>query len=145
MRIFTPTEIDFCKKIAEKEQDWSRVDWGSLVLYEDKIQIVINYFKSPNHPVINLADNEDHQDQIYNVLKLIPLWQEHDCLEWLRKKGWRVLDVYCNGKVNSPDHYSLAILPWDGKVSDNKDVMQFDEKTLLLCFLRAVLAVLEGK
>lgn len=66
MRTFTPTEIDLCKKIAEKER--KEITKGDYYSYQDKI-----YLRS-----MPFMETED-------VAGGIKIWQEHDCLEFLDK------------------------------------------------------------
>jgi len=128
MRKFTDTEIDLCKKIAEKER--KEIGKGDLYLWEEDVVL---------HTGSGFY-NVNPQEQ--PVFELIPLWQEHDCLEWLREHKWRILDVYC-GLKKPKDGWNVVIIPWDGKCSDNKDVKEFEGKTLLECLQRHVLAVME--
>jgi len=77
MRKFTKTEVDLCKKIAEKER--KGVYWG-------------DWYYSPNADEIYLWNNK----AMMSRQEIIPLWQEHDCLEWLREKKWRNYQISFN-------------------------------------------------
>ena len=67
MRKFTPTEIDLCKKIAEKERNET---------------VSVDYWLDRNGKP-ELASG--YVSQRASTL-FIPLWQEHDCLEFLKEK-----------------------------------------------------------
>jgi len=131
MRKFTPTEIDLCKKIVEKERkEIQRGDWVADEL--ENICLVEKRFKTL------LTINEDGDCAQYGYLddlNVVPLWQEHDCLEWLREKGFEefYVDRFCDGKVEAYGWHKDTF----GKIDKQKG------KAPLEALLRAVLAVMK--
>ena len=130
MRTFTSTEIDLCKKIAEKEK--RKKERGDWVKIGGKIQLVTNSYDD------YFFSGDGQWQQGRGTL----IWQEHDCLEWLRKKKYEVNLHFFNhlGK--------WMIQLWDYK-STQACYSDYDKEnknsTILEALLRAVLAVMEGK
>jgi len=124
MREFTPTEIDLCKKIAEKEK--REVESGDWYLLEKDI-ILCAYSNKGWH-------RRMEKD-------ITPLWQEHDCLEWLLERGFYI------ERLGQDDDYawSLEIYELDdlGMVKESKRA--FGGESKLEPCQRAVLAVMEEK
>lgn len=122
MRTFTKTEIDLCKKIAEK--DFKEITYGDYYSHGDGA-----WHLCDGHKLKKALDE----------IGVIPLWQEHDCLEWLREKRFNIqfnfygeeweLRIYISGK------------------SWHKYEAQYQRKgkTPLEALLRAVLSVMEEK
>ena len=124
MREFTPTEIELCKKIAEKEK--REVESGDWYLLEKDI-ILCAYSNKGWH-------RRMEKD-------ITPLWQEHDCLEWLLERGFYI------ERLGQDDDYawSLEIYELDdlGMVKESKRA--FGGESKLEPCQRAVLAVMEEK
>lgn len=120
MRKFTDTEIDLCKKIAEKER--RKITKGDYYSYQDKI-----YLRS-----MPFMETED-------VAEGIKILQEHDCLEWLRKKKYRMADM-CEGGV-----IHVVFAPKRLGHIDVRELIETQSKTTLEALLHAVLAVMEKK
>lgn len=78
MREFTKTEIEICEEIAEKEK--RKKESGDYVKIGNRVRLVTSgayegyYFT---------GDGQWQQGR--GTL----IWQEHDCLEFLKEKGWR--------------------------------------------------------
>jgi len=140
-RQFTDEEIKNCRKIAEKGER-KTVEYGDWCYSE---------IYWPGHGDRDKIDPKrvglwrSHLPADENTAHT-PLWQEHDCLEWLRKEyvpliittrddayaqksGWRWQVVWGNP-------HAIDEKPWDGC---------FNAPTLLEALLRAVLAILEEK
>ena len=148
MRKFTTKEIELCKKIAEKEEKELKCgDWIIPHSYGGQPSIVLRVEPDGKHYAFTPDDKKGEHYILGFIDMNFPIWQEHDCLIWLKKKSWRILDVYC-GLKKPKDGWNVAIIPWDGKVSDidgRRDVKEFEAKTFLEALLRAVLAILEEK
>lgn len=143
MRKFTDTEIDLCKKIAEKER--RKITEGDWLLKDGEIGLVQNIKIDSvfNEWLITLLINSEEilpsgcikQDDI----DIIPLWQEHDCLEWLMERGFYI------ERLGQDDEclWSLEIHEFDdmGIVKGTKGI--YGGKSKLEPCLRAVLAVME--
>ena len=143
MRKFTPTEIDLCKKIAEKERkklklgDWMVIKYPSsygniepVTLFDTKWVESPNRF--PDTPAVyNCSTDCYHKD-------FFPLWQEHDCLAFLSKQYEEVsIETYDGKKWESSAYIRV-------KKKDAPVIAEVGD-TPLECLLRAVLAVMEGK
>lgn len=111
MRTFTKTEIDLCKKIAEKKR--KEIKYGDYFEFNGNLHLMLSKDKPEMHDVA------------------IPLWQEHDCLEWLREKG----------KYFKLSYYEEDIQYWEVQTI----IDAFCSKTPLEALLQAVLAVMEKK
>jgi len=122
MRKFTATEIDLCKKIAEKERGMP--EYGQWY-YQELSNGKKGCFVYADPVGVYLPQG-------------IPLWQEHDCLEWLREKGWSIYDM---AWICEPRLRISYVKPKE----ESKTHEIRDGETLLECLLRAVLAVMEGK
>lgn len=133
MRNFTKTEVDLCKKIAEKDKrklkcgDYMVVN-GEVDLFDTKWGECPNRF--PDAPAVyNCSDDMYHKDYF-------PLWQEHDCLEWLRQEHESILIQYIwrgwNVIISKSPEGRNSSYTWQGK-------------TPLEALLHAVLAILEKK
>lgn len=137
MRTFTPTEIDLCKKIAEKKACVYLLGEGDYFIYEDPDR------KSGwSNPTLNVNDYEPE----YGYGKNVPLWQEHDCLEFLREKYVWLKTVTSNGFIGEEGCPRLVIKPF-GRVEclpKHGSKKLYVGKTPLEALLRAVLAVMEA-
>ena len=120
MRKFTPTEIDLAKKIAEKEG--KEIEYGDCFAFLDNIHLMLSKDKPEMHDVA------------------VPLWQEHDCLEWLRKKvsGTHLISL------EIPHEKERACCIFDPSVSDQREYIYLG-KTLLEALLRAILEILSDE
>jgi len=118
MRKFTPTEIDLCRKIAEKER--RKVDIGDF--------FIDTFYKKKEFVACHTKLFTDDFVKEFGI----PLWQEHDCLEWLREKGFIHLLIH-------QDRNQCLIR--DGRFG--KYITDKSGKTPLEALLRAVLAVME--
>lgn len=116
MRKFTKTEIDLCKKIAEKER--REIEVGDTYLLEGK-------------PILCAYSNGGWHKRMEK--DIIPLWQEHDCLEWLREKRYRIEFYWNDYGIRIELHHDER----NSVFSDRK------KQTPLEALLRAVLAVME--
>lgn len=128
MREFTDIEIQLCKKIAEKEKkEIIEGDWVA-VGFQGNYTIELIIGSTPPR-----ADEHDNR-KLLRASNCIPLWQEHDCLGWLREKGWKLfcLTQKRNGRFNILIKKGLKIIDKPGN-------------TMLECWQSAVLAVMEGK
>jgi len=115
MRQFTPKEIEICKKVAEKERkEIKRGDW---YLYDGEIHLWDIRYK--------MSDDDRGKPNP------VPLWQEHDCLEWLDKAKDITLRI-----CSHPDAH-LAEVEYDDKI--------YYGSTPLEPLLRVILAILEEK
>ena len=132
MRQFTKQEIDLCKKIAEKSLSRKRLDDGDYffckVFGKEGIFLVSDMLSVDWHKTIR----EDK--------KAIFLWQEHDCLEWLRGKGYIIAFVVDLGAI-CPKHRNIISITICGR----ERAKTYYGKTPLEALLRTVLAVMEGK
>lgn len=119
MRTFTIAEIDLAKKIAEK--DFKEITYGDYYSHGDGA-----WHLCDGHKLKHALDTID----------VVPLWQEHDCLEWLKRRGWSI----------TIKHYR-ADTEWQVSVQVHTVVNSKDAcaPTELSALLRAVLAVMEGK
>ncbi len=121
MRKFTKAEKDLCKKIAEKKACVFLIGEG-------------DYYLWGNGQFVKLCTGKLHDE--FHEGEFIPLWQEHDCLKWLRKR--------CK-------HHVLLIheedeAEWWGWFDEYHETQQYDKgKTPLEALLRVVLAVMEEK
>lgn len=132
MRTFTPIEIDLCKKIAKKYR--RKIFKGHLFALEcDKSPFLIDNYEYWREGDKIFEYQAARVSNTYKKDEWFPLWQEHDCLEWLREKGWDF------GKINwNPDDIYYVWIHHYNNVSHERD-----GKTLLEALLRAVLAVME--
>lgn len=120
MRKFTKTEKDLCKKIVEKER--RRIDFCDY--YIDAENQVVT-FKCPHIRVYLEGD--------------VLLWQEHDCLEWLRERN-----LYLEGLDQTDEcKYTCGICEIDEMGPNILTVKWHEGKTPLEALLRTVLAVME--
>lgn len=90
MREFTAKEKELFKKIAEKKK--KKIGSGDYAL--------INLPRLGEQVVLIDSSWELQEKGIYNYLvdevypDYIPVWQEHDCLKWLRRKMyWARIDI----------------------------------------------------
>ena len=120
MRKFTKTEIDLCKKIAEK--DFKEITYGDYYSHGDGA-----WHLCDGHKLKKALDE----------IGVIPIWQEHDCLEWLRERNWVNCHFY---PVENRVEWSIVRKPF--KWSADDQIIQ-QGKTHLEALLRAVLAILE--
>ena len=119
MRKFTDIEIDLCKLIAEKERRY--ISKGDYYIYNNKLKLY-------NPPNSNLND-------VVNMnIDFIPLWQEHDCLEFLVGKN---IDIFIEW---TQDHWWVGIAE-----KDQLPHMSTLELSLLEALLRAILEILDNE
>jgi len=144
MRNFTPTEIDLCKKIVKKER--RRVDEGDWYLCDS----------TDVDPTVYLAGITSEEVNVVGI----PLWQEHDCLEWLREEGemgwWNLfrgenLDDIAEPILEDSYRFECQYIRYIDKSEKGNckqpviDTVERMGKTPLEALLHAVLAVMEGK
>jgi len=149
MRTFNATEKNLCKKVAEKwRKDYTQGDW--ILDSNDKPWLIAGVelwkFSRPGleHTMAYDLEPVDRTEDAVVVLheeeikRYIPLWQEHDCLEFLRKqKGFRCYFVdHANHETTT-----VCMEYWDGQ----KKTIIKKCKTLLESLLKTVLAVMEKK
>jgi len=124
MREFTPTEIELCKKIAEKER--REIETGDIYLLEGK-------------PILCAYSNKGWHRRMED--DIVPLWQEHDCLEWLMERGFYI------ERLGQDDDYSWSLEIYElddlGMVKEIKRA--FGGESKLESCQRAILAVMEEK
>jgi len=129
MRQFTPKEIEICKKVAEKERkEIKRGDW---YLYDGEIHLWDIRYK--------MSDDDRGKPNP------VPLWQEHDCLEWLRGHGFSIIQA-CEHPMSH--QWLVEINPYESPAYKIMGRESFDargEFSLLEALLKAVLAILEEK
>jgi len=131
MRKFTSTEIDLCKKIAEKGElkktalgDWYLDLWERLRLW--------GHATFDEEPVGRRKVDE-----------ILPLWQEHDCLKWLREKKYyyAIYDQVGGGIVVDIFQYRHVAKEFSGSSRVLK--YQIHGETMIEALLRTVLTVME--
>ena len=135
MRNFTPTEIDLCKKIAEKERrpinkgDWvTEIDRADIPLLVIDIQL--------EYLTLSLGYESTHR-VLSKRKEVVPLWQEHDCLEFLRRQpNLKMLKL-----ISDYQQLKWFVIMMDGQYKEKTN----SGKALLEALLRAVLAVMEEK
>ena len=126
MRQFTDEEIKNCRKIAEKGER-KTVEYGDWCYSE---------IYWPGHGDRDVIDPKrvglwrSHLPADENTAHT-PLWQEHDCLEWLKDK-FTVIELWRTGRK----------LVWMCRLNDYK---WWKGETPLEALLRAVLAIIEEK
>ena len=96
MRKFMPTEIDLCKKIAEKEMVDLKIGMYVYRKFDDSVQLICRLDEENKDIHTAVPKTEDSETKniglgrmYWNNLEggwLTPLWQEHDCLEFLRER-----------------------------------------------------------
>lgn len=138
MREFTPTEIELCKKIAEKEK--REIKWGDWIYYESEFGSGNVWFVNDTEGNKLSCENEDSEIFVFPK-DAIPLWQEHDCLEWLMERGFYI------ERLGQDDDYSWSLEIYElddlGMVKEIKRA--FGGESKLEPCQRAVLAVMEEK
>lgn len=146
MRTFTPKEISLCREIAEiYRKPINRGDYYAAKMFKP-IRNIKAYLdmRGDGYAVIGkekyLISIRTENDAItadrQKALFWFSLWQEHDCLEWLRKEHesiviqyiWQSWNVYVK---KSPE----------GNIQSYK----FTGKTPLEALLSAVLAIMKEK
>ena len=138
MREFTKTEIDLCKKIAEKEK--RKLGIGDY-LYDkvEKCICLVTDFCGI-FPFALSEDGKKQRDDFFDDdREWFPLWQEHNCLGWLRERNWVNCHFY---PVENRVEWNIVRKPF--KWSADDQIIQQGE-TRLEALLRAVLAVMEDK
>jgi len=138
MRQFTPKEIEICKKIAERER--KEIKGGDYVIFDKEQYMVvrgefqISSFVGVAHEKIFVSlywATVDSGKLTVHTNRCLPLWQEHDCLEWLDKAKDITLRI-----CSHPDAH-LAEVEYDDKI--------YYGSTPLEPLLRVILAILEEK
>ena len=131
--MFTKTELDLCRKIAEKER--KEIRFGSWVLYNEQEYLVIDYFRHKTEPThLNLYGLKRY---VFET-DVTPLLSSHDCLEWLKKRYGEIFlktwlgTMWCVS-IGKRLNEELPIIGLSDLVG----------KTPLEALLRAVLAILE--
>ena len=132
--MFTKTEIDLCRKVAEKWRKFSD-EWGNYVYDEKNKEVVlIQRFIRVKGKFVIFEDPAGEKEDVRH--KCFPLLSISDCLEWLRADG-REYDVVVDClqtavivKLYTPPPYQEL-------------VYKESAKTPLEALLRAVLAILE--
>ncbi len=133
MRKFTSTEIDLCKKIAEKER--MQINKGDWIIEIDRADIPLLVIDIQlEYLTLSLGYESTHR-VLSKRKEVVPLWQEHDCLEWLREKGYRVMT---DEDLTESDPFKAKCYGHGGK----RAYYRYG-KTPLEALLRAVLAVME--
>jgi len=130
MRTFTDTEIDLCKKIAEKaEKGKTNEEMNPIYMTKG------DWYYDEKEKRVRLYNGRGLNFLGALTIEWLPLWQEHDCLEWLRKKGMLIKSAY-----DVHDGFMLYTNFFNFSDSSKKG---FHGKTPLEALLRAVLAVME--
>lgn len=113
---FNKEEIALCKKIAEKYR--KVIEYGDWYFTKGK------------------ARNEADSD--YLVQPYFPLWQISDCLEFLKEKKWRLLDLVNDMFIGKKYSYHIRILD-----ENYEKAHIFSKETVLEALLKAVLIIVE--
>ncbi|MCK4759334.1 MAG: hypothetical protein KAT69_04765 [Candidatus Aminicenantes bacterium] len=127
MREFTSTEVNLCKKIAEKEKRKVVVGDFFIDTFDKKKEFVACHTKLFTDEFIEEFG--------------IPLWQEHNCLEWLLERGFYI------ERLGQDDEclWSLEIYELDDMGIIKGTRSTFEGESKLEPCLSAVLAVMEEK
>ena len=143
MRKFTATEIDLCKKIAEKKRRFPKKG---------------DYEYNDVSKEITLRTSEYLGNELPVEANIFPLWQEHDCLEWLNEKAemrcWDLfrgesLDDVVDPMIENFHRFECQYIRYIDKSEKGDyeqpviDTTEAMGKTPLEALLRAVLAVME--
>lgn len=133
MREFTPKEIELCKKIAERERrEIKKGDWVIDINRADIPLLVIDI--QLEYLTLSLGYEATYQVSSERKKGSIPLWQIHDCLEWLKEKGWFRVNI------NTVEADVKCTNVWK-----NIAPIETSGKTPLEALLSAVLAIQEEK
>ena len=146
MMKFTKEEISLCKQIVEKHRkevvqgDWivnsknKRLLVSGVELWKIQRPGLEHTMAYDLDPVDRLEDAIVTLDE--QIKEYIPLWTISDCLEFLKKRGYRVT-LFDEDLVASESFHAKCY----GHKS--KEAFYNFGKTLLVALLKAVLAVLE--
>lgn len=131
---FTQEEISLCKKIAERHRRFPhKGDW--------------EYNDNTKEPTLRTEKYLGMENPLFiDGANIFLIWQIHDCLEFLRKRKYRIAQCYDGygiiRKDKSPDVTVVKLWNWE------KDLLPEVEgtgNTLLEALLKAVLAILEAE
>ena len=125
MREFTAKEIELCKKIAEK--DFKEITYGDYYSHGDGA-----WYLCDGHKLKHALDTID----------VIPIWQEHDCLIWLRKRQWKIEYWHENFSRDWIEIGIVCCFP-DPDLQDKKIFRK--GKTVLEILQSFILAILDEK
>ena len=127
MRQFSKEEIRLCKLIAEKGEI-KEIQYGVWVAREKRTKIEISLWNLP----IGVTEKQRKEG------KWTPLWQEHDCLEWLRERD-EDFDIYIEWDSTDKE--------WWVGIGYHAEIPHMTEtgNTPLEALLRAVLEIMEAK
>ena len=124
---FTKEEIALCRKIAEKHR--KEIEVGDWYLLDKKLILVA-------------WSNRGFLDYKENIKDCLPLWQISDCLEFLRERGFTIIQA-CEHSMSH--EWIIEINPYESNAVKTMGHKSFEVRggVILEALLKAVLAILE--
>ncbi|TET22353.1 MAG: hypothetical protein E3J76_04815 [Candidatus Aminicenantes bacterium] len=130
MKKFTKEEISLCKQVAERHV--KEIHYGVWVAEDKRKTVEVSLWNLP----IGLTEKQRKEG------KWTPLWTISDCLEFLREKGFIIIQACEHPMTNE---WIVEVNPYFSNAVEIMGHYSFDIRgdTLLIACLKAVLAVLE--